>query len=124
MICLTRSLKQSKNRPKRERSATGRSSSLILDKSSVSAPARPVPKRSEGRIMIKRLFLVLGMLGAISLYASAIAQEKSVPSAPAPAAVPTAPAPAAAAAAPAAPGATPAAPAAPTKPELVDTSKI
>ena len=62
--------------------------------------------------MVRKLFVVLAILGAASLNASAIAQEKAAPSAPA--AAPVAPA-----AAPA-----PAAPPAPTKPELVDTSKI
>jgi len=62
--------------------------------------------------MVRKLFVVLAILGAASLNASAIAQEKAAPSAPA--ATPVAPA-----AAPA-----PAAPPAPTKPELVDTSKI
>ena len=62
--------------------------------------------------MVRKLFVVLAILGAASLNASAIAQEKAAPSAPA--AAPVAPA-----AAPA-----PAAPPAPTKPELIDTSKI
>jgi len=62
--------------------------------------------------MVRKLFVVLAILGAASLNASAIAQEKAAPSAPA--AAPVAPA-----AAPA-----PAAPPAPTKPELIETSKI
>ena len=62
--------------------------------------------------MVRKLFVVLAILGAASLNASAIAQEKAAPSAPA--AAPVAPAAASA----------PAAPPAPTKPELIDTSKI
>ena len=62
--------------------------------------------------MVRKLFVVLAILVAASLNASAIAQEKAAPSVPA--AAPVAPA-----AAPA-----PAAPPAPTKPELIETSKI
>jgi len=56
--------------------------------------------------MVRKLFVVLAILVAASLNASAIAQEKAAPSAPA--------------AAPVAPAAAPA----PTKPELIETSKI
>jgi len=73
--------------------------------------------------MVRKLLVLLALLVAVSLNASVIAQEKSAPSASAPAAA-TTPVPAAAVPAPTAPGATPAAPAAPTKPELIDTSKI
>src|SRR5262245_48077315 len=129
MTCSTASSKRSRRPPTPARSATGRSSSRILNRSCAFAPARPARMRSKrGGIAMKKLLTLLAFAGALGFAAPAVGQAKAATPPAAPAAAPAATPDAKAAEAPKADAGAPAAaapaPAAPTEPQLVAADKI